>query len=83
MEPNKEEKKIIDEVVEHIKKRYFKQEPIRFEVFEPLTAEWKSKFKYPLGGYAWGDNWSNQVIHLTRCQDRKAVYELVFHEVID
>jgi len=41
----------------------------------------EKKFKYPLGGYAWGDNWSNQIIHLTRCQDRMAFYELVFHEV--
>jgi hypothetical protein len=81
LEPNKEEKKIINEVKEYIRKRYFKQKPVKFEVFEPLTPEWKSEFKYPLGGYAWGDNWSNLLIHLTRCQDRKAFYELVFHEV--
>jgi hypothetical protein len=81
LEPNREEKKIINEVKEHIRKRYFKQEPVKFEVFEPLTPEWKSEFKYPFGGYAWGDNWSNQIIHLTRCKDRKAFYELVFHEV--
>jgi hypothetical protein len=81
LEPSEEENKIIDEVKEHIRKRYFKHEPVRFEVFEPLTPEWKSEFKYPFGGYAWGDNWSNQIIHLTRCQDRKAFYELVFHEV--
>ncbi len=81
MEPNKEEIKIIDEVTEHIKKRYFKHKPVTFEIFEPLTSEWKNKFKYPAGGYAWGDNWSNQIIHLTRCQDIMAFYELVFHEV--
>ena len=81
LEPNNEENKIINEVTEHIKKRYFKNKPVKFEVFEPLTADWKNKFKYPLGGYAWGDNWSNQIIHLTRCQDRKAFYELVFHEI--
>ena len=81
MEPNKEENEIIGEVKEYIRKRYFKQKPVKFEVFEPLTPEWKSEFKYPLGGYAWGDNWSNLVIHLTRCQDKKAFYELVFREV--
>ena len=81
MEPNKEESKIIAEVKEYIRKRYFKQKPVKFEVFEPLTPEWKSEFKYPLGGYAWGDNWSNILIHLTRCHDRKAFCELVFREV--
>jgi len=81
LEPNKEENKIIDEVEEYIKKRYFKHKPVKFEVFEPLTPEWKKEFKYPLGGYAWGDNWSKLLIHLTRCRDRKAFYELVFHEV--
>jgi hypothetical protein len=81
LDPNEEENEIIDEVKEYIKKRYFKEKPVKFEVFEPLTPEWKSEFKYPLGGYAWGDNWSNQLIHLTRCRDRKAFYELVFHEV--
>jgi hypothetical protein len=81
LDPNNEEIKIIQEVTEHIKKRYFKSKPFSFEVFEPLTPEWKNKFKYPAGGYAWGDNWSNQIIHLTRCQDRIAFYELVFHEV--
>ena len=81
MEPSEEENKIIDEVKEHIRKRYFKHEPVRFEVFEHLTPEWKSEFNYPLGGYAWGDNWSNLVIHLTRCHDKRAFYELVFHEI--
>jgi hypothetical protein len=81
LEPNEEENKIIDEVTEHIRKRYFKHKLIKFEVYEPLTPEWVSEFKYPLGGYAWGDNWSNLLIHLTRCHDRKAFYELVFHEV--
>ena len=81
MEPNNEENKIIDEIKEDIRKRFFKHKSIKFEVFEPLTPEWKSEFKYPLGGYAWGDNWSNSIIHLTRCQDRMAFYELVFHEI--
>ena len=81
MEPSEEENKIIDEVKEDIRKRFFKHKPIKFEVFEPLTPEWKKEFEYPLGGYAWGDNWSNEIIHLTRCQDRMAFYELVFHEV--
>lgn len=81
MEPNNEEKKIIAEVEEDIRRRFFKHKPIKFEVFEPLTLEWKNEFKYPLGGYAWGDNWSNEIIHLTRCQDIMAFYELVFHEI--
>jgi len=81
LEPNNEEKKIIDEVKEDIRKRFFKHKPVKFEVFEPLTPEWKSEFKYPLGGYAWGDNWSKSLIHLTRCQDKMAFYELVFHEI--
>ena len=81
MLPNKEENKIINEVTEHIRKRYFKNKSVKFEVFEPLSPEWKSEFKYPLGGYAWGDNWSNLVIHLTRCHDKRAFYELVFHEI--
>ena len=81
MEPNDQETKIIDEVKEDIRKRFFKHKPIKFEVFEPLTSEWKNEFEYPLGGYAWGDNWSNEIIHLTRCQDKMAFYELVFHEI--
>jgi hypothetical protein len=81
LDPNEEENRTIVEVNEHIRKRYFKQKTVKFEIFEPLTTEWENKFKYPAGGYAWGDNWSNQIINLTRCQDKKAFYELVFHEI--
>ncbi len=81
--PNNEETKIIDEVVAYIKKKYGKYATIKFEVFEPLTPEWKSKFKHPLGGYAWGDNWTNFHINLTRCKDKKAFSELVFHEIYE
>ncbi len=80
-----EEIKIICEIGEYIKKKYSIQTTIKsFEVFEPLTPMWKSKFKYDLGGYGWGKNFSkSKLIELTRCCDRKAFYELVFHEIYE
>jgi hypothetical protein len=90
--PNTKEIEIINEVMEYVKEKFGK-ETIKleeFEVFEPLTSEWKSNFK----NCAWGSNGvrihynenpirSGGLIWLTRCKDTKAFYELVFHEVYE
>jgi len=90
--PNSKEIEIINEVMDYIKEK-FNKETIKleeFEVFEPLTSEWKNNFK----NYAWGSNGlrihynENPIrlgglIWLTRCKDTRAFYELVFHEVYE
>ena len=90
--PNTKESEIIVEVMDYIKEKFSKG-PIEleeFEVFEPLSSEWKSNFT----NYAWGSNGvrihydenpvrSGGLIWLTRCKDTKAFYELVFHEVYE
>ncbi len=50
---NNEEIKIINEVKEDIKNKYCKQANIKFEIFEPLSPDWKSNFFFR-GGYNWG-----------------------------
>ena len=90
--PNSKEIEIINQVMEYIKEKYRKKtiKLEEFEVFEPLTPEWKSNFK----NYAWGSNGLRThynespirlggLIWLTRCIDAKAFYELVFHEVYE
>jgi len=90
--PNSKEIQIINEVMGYIKEKFCK-ETIKleeFEVFEPLSSVWKSNFE----NFAWGSNGlrihynekpirKGGLIWLTRCQDTKAFYELVFHEVYE
>jgi hypothetical protein len=94
VEFNNEEIKIINEVIENIKEKYGKEtvKLDEFEIFNPLTPEWKTNFQHGCG-YVWGCNGSRVhfenpcrsggLIWLTRCKDTKAFYELVFHEVFE
>jgi hypothetical protein len=92
--PNVKELAIINDVMNEIKLKYGKG-PIslkEFEIFEPLSPKWKTNFIH-LGGCVWGSNGSNVHfenpirlgghIWLTRCDDEKAFYELVFHEIYE
>ena len=90
--PNDKETEIINEVMDYVKEKYCKK-TLRleeFEVFEPLSPEWKINFD----NYAWGCNGmrihynenpirKGGLIWLTRCKDTKAFHELVFHEVYE
>lgn len=94
--PNEQEIKIINEVMRGIKDNYnIKVISLNeFEVFVPLTVEWKTNFKQGNGGYAWGSN-GNRIhcrenpprkggkVWLTRCTNMIAFYELIFHEVYE
>jgi hypothetical protein len=90
--PNNKEIQIINEIMEYMKEKFGKETIVllEFEVFEPLTPEWKSNFK----NYAWGSNGVRihfnespvrfvGLIRLTRCKDTRAFYELVFHEIYE
>lgn len=90
--PTDKEIEIINETMEYIKEKFGKEtvKLEEFEVFEPLSSEWKCNFK----NYAWGSNGVRihfnedpirfgGLIWLTRCEDTRAFHELVFHEVYE
>jgi hypothetical protein len=85
LELTKEENQIIEEVKEYIKREYPRKpkDNIKFEVFKPLTQKWQKVN----GKCTWGQNIAKSngsfLILLTRCRDRKAFYEVVFHELYE